>query len=139
MTRLLLATVRGYRLLLAPFVGGACRFHPSCSEYAEQVIARDGPWRGGLHPRTCGCADDRGRAAGRRLRPAVASLGAGSGDCTAPSRRSPSGRRDASPGGLARASSPVIPFGVHPVREPGVAVTECVTRLDAVGAAGPRE
>ena len=48
MTRVALATVRAYRLVLAPFVGGGCRFHPSCSEYAEQVIARDGPWRGGL-------------------------------------------------------------------------------------------
>lgn len=48
MTRLALAAVRAYRLLLAPFVGGSCRFYPSCSEYAEQVIARDGPWRGGL-------------------------------------------------------------------------------------------
>ncbi len=48
MTQLALSAVRGYRLVLAPFVGGACRFHPSCSEYAEQVIARDGAWRGGL-------------------------------------------------------------------------------------------
>lgn len=48
MTRVALATVRAYRLALAPFVGGGCRFYPSCSEYAEQVIALDGPWRGGV-------------------------------------------------------------------------------------------
>ena len=48
MMRVALTAVRAYRLLLAPFVGGGCRFHPSCSEYAEQVIRRDGPWRGGL-------------------------------------------------------------------------------------------
>lgn len=47
MTQLALGAIRGYRLLLAPFVGGGCRFHPSCSEYAELVISRDGPWRGG--------------------------------------------------------------------------------------------
>lgn len=47
MTRVALAAIRGYRLLLAPFVGGGCRFHPSCSEYALQVISRDGAWHGG--------------------------------------------------------------------------------------------
>ena len=47
MTRAALLLVRGYRLTLAPFVGGQCRFHPSCSDYAEQVIQRDGAWRGG--------------------------------------------------------------------------------------------
>jgi hypothetical protein len=48
--------VRGYQLTLSPLLGGACRFHPSCSEYAVSVIERDGPWRGGR------------RAAGRVLR-----------------------------------------------------------------------
>ncbi len=47
MTRFALLLVRGYRLMLAPFVGGQCRFHPTCSDYAEQVIRCDGAWRGG--------------------------------------------------------------------------------------------
>jgi putative membrane protein insertion efficiency factor len=45
-TWLALLLVRGYRLALAPFTGGQCRFHPSCSDYAEQVIRRDGAWLG---------------------------------------------------------------------------------------------
>jgi len=46
MDRLLLALIEGYRLTLAPFVGGYCRFIPSCSVYAEQAIRRYGAGRG---------------------------------------------------------------------------------------------
>jgi len=40
--------VRAYRLVVSPWLGSACRFHPSCSQYAVAVIERDGPARGGL-------------------------------------------------------------------------------------------
>ena len=43
---LLLAAIHAYRLLLGPFLGGACRFDPSCSAYAEQAILRHGAIRG---------------------------------------------------------------------------------------------
>lgn len=45
-TRLALAIVRAYQLLLAPFAGGACRFEPSCSTYAMEAIVVHGPLRG---------------------------------------------------------------------------------------------
>lgn len=42
MQRLLIAAVRGYRLLLSPWLGSACRFAPSCSAYALQALERHG-------------------------------------------------------------------------------------------------
>lgn len=48
--RLALAGVHGYQHAIAPFVARAglvCRFTPSCSRYADVVIARDGVVRGG--------------------------------------------------------------------------------------------
>ena len=44
----MIALIRAYRLLISPWLGSACRFHPSCSQYAEAVIERDGALRGGL-------------------------------------------------------------------------------------------
>ena len=38
--------VRGYQLLVSPLLPPACRFLPTCSEYAAEAIARHGAWRG---------------------------------------------------------------------------------------------
>jgi putative membrane protein insertion efficiency factor len=38
----LLALLRGYRLLLSPWLGNACRFEPTCSRYAIEAIERHG-------------------------------------------------------------------------------------------------
>ena len=46
MKTVLLAIIRAYRLLLSPWWGNACRFHPTCSQYAEQAIDRHGALRG---------------------------------------------------------------------------------------------
>ncbi len=40
------ALIRVYQYTLSPFLGPACRFHPSCSEYAYQAIMRHGAFRG---------------------------------------------------------------------------------------------
>jgi uncharacterized protein len=43
---LLVAIVRGYRLILKPWLGNACRFEPSCSQYALDALQRHGAWVG---------------------------------------------------------------------------------------------
>ncbi len=44
----LMTLVRGYRLLLKPWLGNACRFEPTCSAYALEALERHGAMRGGL-------------------------------------------------------------------------------------------
>jgi len=38
--------IRGYQLLISPIFPPSCRFHPSCSEYTRQAVAKYGPGRG---------------------------------------------------------------------------------------------
>lgn len=40
--RTLILLVRGYRLLLSPWLGSSCRFEPSCSVYALEALQRHG-------------------------------------------------------------------------------------------------
>lgn len=35
-----------YRYAVSPFLGNNCRFHPSCSHYAQDAIALHGVFRG---------------------------------------------------------------------------------------------
>ena len=43
---LMLGAIRAYRLLVSPMLGSHCRFHPSCSAYAEEAVSSHGPARG---------------------------------------------------------------------------------------------
>lgn len=43
---LLIGLVRAYQLLLSPHLGSACRFQPTCSEYAVQAFREYGAIRG---------------------------------------------------------------------------------------------
>jgi putative membrane protein insertion efficiency factor len=38
----LIALVKGYRLMLSPWLGSACRFEPTCSVYALQALQAHG-------------------------------------------------------------------------------------------------
>jgi uncharacterized protein len=44
--RALIVLVRGYRLLLKPWLGSACRFEPTCSAYALGALERHGACAG---------------------------------------------------------------------------------------------
>ena len=56
-TRALRMALLGYRWCISPLLPMACRFHPTCSEYAEEALARHGLWRGGCLSarRLCRC------------------------------------------------------------------------------------
>lgn len=57
MTRLIIFMVYIYRGTLGLFMGGHCRFQPSCSQYMIDAVTRHGPWRGGWRgiKRVCRC------------------------------------------------------------------------------------
>ena len=42
----LLGLIRVYQRVISPSLPVACRFQPSCSEYAAQAITKHGPLRG---------------------------------------------------------------------------------------------
>ena len=52
------AAVRGYQWVVRPLLAPACRFHPSCSEYAQEALERHGALRGSwlATRRVCRCA-----------------------------------------------------------------------------------
>jgi hypothetical protein len=45
-TRVLIALVHAYRLLVSPLLGPGCRFEPSCSAYALEALQQHGARRG---------------------------------------------------------------------------------------------
>jgi len=46
MKTVLVALLRAYQYLLRPLLGANCRFHPSCSDYAQEAILKHGAARG---------------------------------------------------------------------------------------------
>ena len=46
MQSFLMMLVRGYRLLLSPWLGSSCRFEPTCSVYSLQALELHGAARG---------------------------------------------------------------------------------------------
>jgi hypothetical protein len=46
MKRILLALIRAYQYFLSPLAPSTCRFSPTCSHYAREVIEKHGPLRG---------------------------------------------------------------------------------------------
>ena len=42
MQAMLVALVKGYRMFLSPWLGSACRFEPTCSQYSLQALQTHG-------------------------------------------------------------------------------------------------
>jgi len=45
---LLSGALRAYKRLVSPFMPPACRFHPSCSEYAAEAVEVHGALKGSV-------------------------------------------------------------------------------------------
>jgi uncharacterized protein len=46
MRSIVIYLIRGYQLLLSPWLGNNCRFHPTCSGYAIEAVRTHGVLRG---------------------------------------------------------------------------------------------
>ncbi|MBP3195300.1 MAG: membrane protein insertion efficiency factor YidD [Cardiobacteriaceae bacterium] len=46
MDKILISLIKLYRITLSPYIGGQCRFEPTCSHYGEEAIARFGAVKG---------------------------------------------------------------------------------------------
>ncbi len=42
MAKILISLIRGYQLIISPLLGARCRFHPTCSQYMIEAVARFG-------------------------------------------------------------------------------------------------
>lgn len=42
------ASIRAYQITLSPFLGAACKFHPSCSHYGLGCVRTHGTLKGGI-------------------------------------------------------------------------------------------
>ena len=48
MRHVAVALLRLYKLIVSPFLPRACRFYPTCSQYAAEAIEKHGVLRGGI-------------------------------------------------------------------------------------------
>lgn len=44
--RILIGLLTAYKRWISPWLPPACRFYPSCSEYAREAVEIHGAWRG---------------------------------------------------------------------------------------------
>jgi len=46
MKKILLSIIKLYQYFISPMLGGNCRFHPTCSDYAKDAIVIYGSFKG---------------------------------------------------------------------------------------------
>lgn len=44
---IMIGLIRLYQMTLSPFIGRACRYTPTCSNYGIEAIRKHGPFKGG--------------------------------------------------------------------------------------------
>jgi putative membrane protein insertion efficiency factor len=56
-SRIALACIRAYKIVLSPLFAGSCRYTPGCADYMSESISRFGFFRGGWlgTKRLCRC------------------------------------------------------------------------------------
>ena len=47
LTKLLILLIRLYQITLSPWIGGACRYTPTCSNYGLEALEKYGAFKGG--------------------------------------------------------------------------------------------
>ena len=46
LSKMLIGLIRLYQVTLSPFIGRACRYTPTCSNYGIEAIRKHGPFKG---------------------------------------------------------------------------------------------
>ena len=48
LTRVLIVLIKGYKLIISPYLGPSCRYLPTCSEYSIEALKTYGLFKGSL-------------------------------------------------------------------------------------------
>ncbi|MCH8903227.1 MAG: membrane protein insertion efficiency factor YidD [Bacteroidetes bacterium] len=48
LSSILILLIKGYKKIISPYLPGACRYEPTCSQYGVEAIRKHGPFKGGF-------------------------------------------------------------------------------------------
>jgi putative membrane protein insertion efficiency factor len=48
LTHILIVLIKGYKLIISPYLGPSCRYLPTCSEYSIEALKTYGLFKGSL-------------------------------------------------------------------------------------------
>jgi hypothetical protein len=46
LSQILILFIKGYRLIVSPYLPNSCRYNPTCSQYGIDAISKHGPLKG---------------------------------------------------------------------------------------------
>lgn len=46
LSQILILFIKGYRLVVSPYLPNSCRYNPTCSQYGIDAISKHGPLKG---------------------------------------------------------------------------------------------